>query len=218
MDTYVKAGLVLAGAVAVIATSVAAPPPGGPPTRLAKAKATAPDHCYDFENLELGRKYHVGEQVQARNGVIRLMDYTINGQPSGASDEAKAATVSNSEIARHERPELRTYLIKPRVELDQPARRVTMNIAENRGGAAPHNNFAVNGEFHEISESMAVADGWIVGRSPFARARVNVALQESDEGNWNYGTLELVAMNGRIRTFALGGVQTFIDNVCFYYN
>ena len=42
MDTYVKAGLVLAGAMAVIATSVAAPPPGGPPTRLAKAKATAP--------------------------------------------------------------------------------------------------------------------------------------------------------------------------------
>lgn len=97
-----------------------------------------------------------------------------------------------------------------------PVRQVRLNIAEaSSGGAAPHANIEVNGERHEVTGGLARINGKVIGKSPAGNAAIIVNLAPAAQGNWNVGTLELHATKGRIESFGFGGLQVFVDNVCF---
>jgi hypothetical protein len=99
---------------------------------------------------------------------------------------------------------------------NKPVKRVTLDIAEaSSGGAAPHANIEVNGEKHEVTGGLASINGKVIGKAPAGSAAIVVNLAPSTGGNWNVGTLELHATKGKIESFAFGGLQVFVDNVCF---
>lgn len=176
--------------------------------------AHAANVCHDFSNLVPGTQYNLGDVVTGPDATVTMKDYILNGVI--ANPAFAGVFVTNTMIAGGSAPEIRTYLLNPRVTPNTPALRVKMRVSEATGGAAPHANIEVNGAVHEVTSGLATANGKIVGDSSNGGlAMVNVNLAPTLNGNWNQGTLELVAIQGQINTFTVGGVQVFIDDQCW---
>lgn len=178
----------------------------------AKKGGKAKRDCFDFAKLTPGTKYNLGDTVKAEHATITIRDYLGTGAPP----ENRGVWIADSKIAGGTAPELRTYLMNAQVVPNKPVKKVKLHIAEaSSGGAAPHANIEVNGEKHEVTGGLASINGKVIGKSPAGNAAIIVNLAPSAAGNWNVGTLELHATKGRIESFAFGGLQVFIDDVCF---
>jgi hypothetical protein len=178
----------------------------------AKKGGGAKRDCFDFSALTPGTRYALGDTVKAQHALITIRDYLGTGAPP----ESRGVWITNTKLAGGTAPELRTYLMNAQVVPNKPVKKVTLNIAEaSSGGAAPHANIEVNGEKHEVTGGLATINGKVIGKSPAGNAAIVVNLAPATAGNWNVGTLELHATKGKIESFAFGGLQVFIDNVCF---
>jgi hypothetical protein len=178
----------------------------------AAKKGAAKRDCFDLEAMTPGTKFELGDTVKAARATITIRDYL----GSGAPPETRGVWITNTRLAGGTAPELRTYLMNAQVVPNAPVKKVTLNIAEaSSGGAAPHANIEVNGEKHEVTGGLASLNGRVIGKSPAGNAAIIVNLAPAAAGNWNVGTLELHATKGRIESFGFGGLQVFIDNVCF---
>lgn len=208
---------VLAGTLAVCALLLALPAAAQSPESTeasppAKKGGGAKRDCFDFSAMTPGTRYELGDTVKAAHALITMRDYLGTGAPP----ENRGAWITDTKIAGGTAPELRTYLMNAQVVPNKPVKKVTLNIAEaSSGGAAPHANIEVNGEKHEVTGGLASVNGKVIGKSPAGNAAIVVNLAPATAGNWNVGTLELHATKGKIESFAFGGLQVFIDNVCF---
>jgi hypothetical protein len=178
----------------------------------AAKKGAAKRDCFDFAAMTPGTKYELGDTVKAAHATITIRDYLGTGAPP----ESRGVWITNTKLAGGTAPELRTYLMNAQVVPNAPVKKVTLNIAEaSSGGAAPHANIEVNGEKHEVSGGLASLNGKVIGKSPAGSAAIVVNLAPAAVGNWNVGTLELHATKGKIESFSFGGLQVFLDNICF---
>ena len=178
----------------------------------AAGSSTAERDCFDFSLLTPGTRYELGDTVQAAHATITIRDYLGSRAPA----DSRGVWIANTRLAGGTAPELRTYLMNAQVMPDVPVREVTLNIAEaSSGGAAPHANIEVNGDRYEVIGGLAGINGTVIGNSAAGNAAVFVNLAPAAVGNWNVGTLELHATKGTIESFAFGGLQVFLNNICF---
>lgn len=178
----------------------------------AKKGGAAKRDCFDFSAMTPGTRYGIGDTVKAAHALITIRDYLGTGAPA----ESRGVWIADTKLAGGTAPELRTYLMNAQVVPNKPVKKVTLNIAEaSSGGAAPHANIEVNGEKHEVTGGLATINGKVIGKSPAGNAAITVNLAPATSGNWNVGTLELHATKGKIESFGFGGLQVFVDNVCF---
>jgi len=171
--------------------------------------------CYDFEALAPDTRYSVGDVIETRHATITIRQYFNNGNPVTA--DARNAHVVTSAIAGGASPELALYLVSVNVVPKQPVTRVRTRLAQNftETGGFANANIAVNGEKRESPTGFAGMDGNSIGRPAKGVASITAAVAPTGGGNWHYGTLELEATQGGIESFALGGHQWRIDDMCF---
>jgi hypothetical protein len=162
----------------------------------------AQHECFDFAKVT---------PLDAEHATITIHDYG-----TGAPPESRGVSITGTKLAGGTAPELRTHRVTAQVVPKKPVKKVRLNIAEaSSGGAAPHANIEVNGEKHEVTGGLATINGEVIGKAPAGSAEILVNLAPATAGNWNVGTLELHAIKGEIESFGFGGLQVFVDNVCF---
>jgi hypothetical protein len=145
--------------------------------------------------------------------VIHFKDYRLNGNRS--QSDAQVAQILNTEIANGARPELRTYLINPRVVLNAPVHQISFKFGEAATGATPHANLEINGELHEVDGGLAQANNKVIATKNGSKTRISVTSTPTADGKWNQGEIVFTALVGKIQTVSVGGVQVYIDDYCF---
>ena len=100
---------------------------------------------------------------------------------------------------------------------DTPASSVSYRFGHfvNGKSGLAHANLGVNGELVEVTTSMSSLNGLELGDPAIGRVRVTVTMTTTPGDSPERGTVLLEALNGSIEKFTIGGVQKFVDDLCF---
>ena len=178
------------------------------------APASAQSQCFDFSGTVPAQRYTVGDSLNVRHATVTFRQYFTNGNPATA--EARHAEAGQTQIAGGAPPELGLYLIGMQIRPNQPVTRLRLRVAQSissTGGFA-NANIEVNGERHESPSGFRGMDGKTIGRPAQGRVQIRSSMAPHGDGNWQNGTLELRAVQGRIETVTLGAHTWRADDVC----
>ena len=166
--------------------------------------------CFDFDKepfgLGAGSLARVGDVFQARKATIHFHAYesggTLNSNGSGYT--------LNSSFAGGQAPEFKPYLIRAQIVPSVPLSKVTMRFGEQLNAArGQDNNFEVNGVVLTITNDLTSLNTALVGG-----ALVTVTPDAVQPANRVTGTLKITAQTSSITSFGVGGIQTYVDDVC----
>ncbi len=177
-------------------------------TIVAPASAAAQYKCYDFDGLDVGTSYNIGQTVNANHATITFRPYRVDGDQFGGA--ANSAEAMQAQIAGGTPPEMVLKTLTVQIVPLEPITRMRVKLAQQitPTGGFGASNFEVNGQGHE-GPSFASADGRRLGGAQFTASFANTS------GNWHVGTLELRAEPGReIKSFSLGGHTWRLDDLC----
>ena len=166
--------------------------------------------CFDFDKepfgLGAGSILGVGEVIQARNVTIHFHPYESGGRLYSSG----SGYTNNSSFAGSQAPEFKPYLIRAQMVPNVPLSRVTMRFAEQLNAArGQDNNFEVNGVVRAITNDLTSLNTALVGG-----ALVTVTPDAVQPANRVTGTLKITAQTSSITSFGVGGIQTYVDDVC----
>ncbi len=106
--------------------------------------------------------------------------------------------------------ELDMRAINAHFTLHQGANRVRFRYADLDGSADGNVNFAVNGDFRNVS-AISSLNGVVVGGA-------NVTVNAVNSVGWERGEVEITTSTGTVITdFLVGGQEFFLDDVCQYW-
>lgn len=160
---------------------------------------------FDFAGLE-DKKYRVGDTLESNDMKIQFKEFRMPGGQASGADESQLASPTNTSFANGDKPELRMFLINAQVMPDEPLRKVTLKFAQNKSSQLV--NLQINDDKRVSTNGLQWFHNKLVGG-----VRVSVQKASSGAGAFPGGTLELAAAAGKIKTFAVGGVQLFVDDV-----
>ena len=171
--------------------------------------------CWDFATLDQAHHYRIGEIFEAETATIEMKHYLWNGNK--AESPAAVAYATQTQIAGGPAPEFRLYLINAHVEPDTPAGTLSYRFAHfvNGGSGVAHANLGVNGELVEVITGMASLNQRELGDPAIGTALVTVTMLTPPGVSPEKGTVQLQAVSGLIEKASIGGVQMFIEDVCF---
>jgi len=150
--------------------------------------------CAEFEDLNSGSVYKVGERFITSNTIITVGQFVWgNGTPTADGYAAVAAQRAAGGFGN----EMQVNNINLNFMFDVPSTGLSMLFGEYGGNL----NINVNGDFLNFA-NFADINGRVIGG-------VNISVLNGF-GN-DKGFLQL---SGTIKTFALGGQELWIDNVC----
>ncbi len=150
--------------------------------------------CVDFEDLSLGMRYGVGDVFVASGVQISASDFQWSG---GGWTSGGFTEVGNAGHAGGSGQEMIVNNILLKFDFGGPVAGLSLRFGEYGGNL----NIDVNGEFVNFG-NFADINGAVIGG-------VNVSVVNG-LGN-DRGTLTLL---GTIDSFAIGGQELFIDDVC----
>lgn len=181
----------------------------------ARTAAAQAQTCWDFATLDQAHHYGIGEIFVAPTATIEMKNYVLNGNK--ITNPAAVAYASQTKIAGGTAPEFRLYLINAHIVPNSPVSTVSYRFAHfvNGGSGVAHANLGVNGELVEVTTGMASLNGRVLGDPAIGTAMVTVNITSLPGASPQVGTVQLQAVSGLIEKFTLGGVQKFIDEVCF---
>jgi LysM repeat protein len=150
--------------------------------------------CAEFEDLNSGSVYKAGERFITSNTIITVGQYVWgNGTPTADGYAAVAAQRAAGGFGN----EMQVNNVNLNFMFDVPSNNVSLLFGEYGGNL----NMNINGEFLNFAD-FADVNGRVIGG-------VNVSVLNG-LGN-DKGFLQL---SGAVKTFALGGQELWIDNVC----
>jgi hypothetical protein len=174
--------------------------------------------CYDFSNMVPGTQYNVGDVFTTpdlRTEIHPLR--TLDGTP--IINAAQHANIAQSQVSGVISPEYHGYFVNTRMLPTVPQTSISMHVGQNPGGnnAYIYSNLAINGEFVQLANGLASANGLVLGNDTDGQVLVSTTLVNPAPGQpaqWINGTIELTALTGSIRAFTIGTVQYTFDDVC----
>jgi hypothetical protein len=171
--------------------------------------------CWDFATLDQSHLYRLGEIFVAPTATIEMKNYLLNGNKS--TNPAGVAYANPSQISGGPAPELRLYLINAHVVPNTPASTVTYRFGHfvNGQSGVAHANLGVNGELVEVTNGMLSLNNLVLGDPAIGRVRVTVTMTTLPGESPERGTVQLTAETGSIEKFTIGGIQKYVDDVCF---
>ena len=182
---------------------------------VASARPSAAQTCWNFATLDQTHHYGIGETFVAPTATIEMKNYLWNGNK--VVSPAAVAYATQTAIAGGPAPEFRLYLINAHIEPDTPVATLSYRFGHfvNGGSGVAHANLGVNGELVEVTAGMASLNGVELGDPAIGRALVTVNMSTPPGVSPEKGTVQLQAVSGLIEKVSIGGVQKFIDDVCF---
>ena len=204
----------LAALSTTIALSLAACSPSNPEVvalsqpLAAASLAAAGTRCFEFDKAPLGfgAAHVVGDVIQTNNVTIHFHPY----ESGGALYSNGSGYTNNSSLAASQAPEFKPYVIRPQIVPNVPLSRVTMRFGEQLNAfRGQDNNFEVNGVVLAITSDLTSLNTTVIGG-----ALVTVTLDAVQPANRVTGTLEITAQASSITSFGIGGIQTYVDDVC----
>jgi hypothetical protein len=186
-----------------------------PPALATPPFAAAVQSCWDFSTLPAfpqGSKYFIGDVFIAPTATIEMKHYVLNGNK--ATLPAAQAYAQTSQIAGGPSPEFRMYLINAHVEPNNPVNSVSFDFGLYLLQGNGHANIGVNGELVEVTTSLLALNGRVLGDPAVGEVQVIVNMVTPPGASPEKGTLTLVANNGQIEKFTLGGRNLYADNLC----
>jgi hypothetical protein len=190
---------------AVLATSVFA---------IGTATASA-QTCWDFATLDQSNLYRLGDVFRAPTATIEMKHYLLNGNKN--SNPAGVAHAQPTQIAGGPSPEFRLYLLNAHITPDTPVNTFSYQFGLMLNGVSGlgHANLGVNGELVEVTTSMASLNNQVLGDPALGTVLVTVNMTTPPGASPERGTVQLQALTGSIQKVTIGGIQMFIDRVCF---
>ena len=197
-----------------IALSLAACSPSNPEMlalrqpSVAEPLAVAGTRCFDFDKapLGLGAIHVVGDVIQTNKATINFHPY----ESGGTLYSNGSGYTNNSSFASGQSPEFKPYVIRAQIVPNVPLSTVTMRFMEQLNAfRGQDNNFEVNGVVLAITSDLTSLNTTVIGG-----ALVTVTLDAVQPANRVTGTLEITAQASSITSFGIGGIQTYVDDVC----
>jgi hypothetical protein len=179
------------------------------------APAAVQQTCWDFATLDQSHIYRIGDVFRAPTATIEMKNYLWNGNKS--TNDSAQAYATQGQISGGPAPEFRLYLINAHVEPDTPANTVSYRFGHfvNGKSGVAHANLGVNGELVEVTAGMASLNDIVLGDPAVGRVRVTVTMTTLPGDSPERGTVLLTAETGSIEKFTIGGIQKFVDDLCF---
>jgi hypothetical protein len=194
-----------------MATSLVVPSPA---VHAAAATAQA-QTCWDFATLDQSHMFRIGEVFRAPTATIEMKNYLWNGNRT--TSPAAVAYASPAQISGGPAPEFRLYLINAQVVPDTPAATMSYRFGHfvNGKSGVAHANLGVNGELIEVTTGMSSLNGRVLGDPAIGTALVTVTMTTLPGDSPERGTVQIQAQTGSIAKVTIGGIQKFVDDVCF---
>ena len=179
------------------------------------AQASGPK-CYNFNNPEVGTRYEKGQSLDLRHAKINIQQFLgTNGEPSMHPDQH--AEISSGNQPQAGAPSLRMVSIVSQIVPKKVVKRITLNYAENTGGAYVQ-NFGVNGDRRVLQGGLAQINKQTFGKPRYGGSAQVFVTAKPSSGNYIQGTVDVkAAPGGSIKYVAFGGHSNFfVDRVCMY--
>ena len=182
---------------------------------VAGARPAAAQTCWDFSTLDQTHHYRIDEVFEAPSATIEMKNYLWNGNK--IVSPAAVAYATQTQISGGPAPEFRLYVINAHIVPDTPVATLSyqFGLFANGGSGVAHANLGVNGELVEVTTGMASLNGVELGDPAIGIARVTVNMLTQPGVSPEKGTVQLQAQSGLIEQVKIGGIQKFIDYVCF---
>lgn len=170
--------------------------------------------CWDFATLDQSQIYRVGDLFRAPTATIEMKHILQNGVK--VVTDASKAYANQSQIAGGPAPEFRMYQINAHVVPDTPVSSLSYRFAlyYNAAGVA-RANLGVNGELLETTTGMSFFHNRVLGDPAVGTVLVTVNITTPPGASPEKGTVQLQAQTGQIEKWTHGGLQKYIDDVCF---
>jgi hypothetical protein len=208
MNASRKAGVLIAifglGAGALSTVVQAADPPAGSASVSNGGKAGSKTVRVDFSNFP-DRQWKVGDGIKGAHGEIEFREF-FGPRGNASQSEEQKATVVDTARAGGRSPELKTRLINVRFTPSAPVARVTLKFAQE--SADENVDLVVNGDKRSSGRGLIGFDNQMIGG-----ARVTVGKIPGPGKDHPSGRLELLAVKGKIESFAVGAREGVFDDV-----
>jgi hypothetical protein len=174
--------------------------------------------CYDFSDMVTGTQFFPGDVISTTDLTTEIRPLrTLAGVP--INNAAQHADISQSSTAGVAPDEFHGYFVNTRMIPTVPQTSVSMHFAQNTGenNAFLYSNLAINGEFVQLANGLASANGLVLGNNTQGQVLVTTTLTNPAPGSpaqWINGTVEFTALTGSINAFTIGSPQYKFDDVC----
>ncbi len=181
--------------------------------------AQADTQCFDFDNLDPGAEYGLGDSTSGRHATINFV--TMN--PENPPINEGYARYSGTNLPQVGAPSLAIARLRVQIVPDKPVQSISLHYAENAG--ALNNqvwNLGTNGVLYRWTGQLSRFDDRSIGRNPANLVLVTVTSEPMNDGSdWIVGTLTMEAEQppgpggAGIHAISIGrSSQLVIDNVC----